>query len=85
MFNITAYTGAAISDPDNSLYEKVRFKDKEKQNLDRTINGGWVAMQEHYFLSAWIPSEKQNNHFYSHANKRLDLEEVECSYLFLAI
>ena len=28
--------------------------------------GGWAAMQQHYFLSAWIPEQNQENLFYTH-------------------
>ena len=28
---------------------------------------GWIAMQQHYFLSAWIPEDSQlTYHYYSH-------------------
>ena len=40
-----------------------------KRNLDQTNPGGWVAMQQLYFLSAWIPNDqKQTNQFYSKAD-----------------
>lgn len=65
MFHVGTYTGAAISDPKDKLYKKVSFEDIASKNLDKTIESGWVAMQEHYFLSAWVPPAGTTNHFYS--------------------
>ena len=31
-----------------------------------TSVGGWTAMQQHYFLSAWIPDQNQKSLFYTH-------------------
>ena len=65
MIGMNSYTGASISDPNNKLYEKVSFKDMHKKQLQRDVEGGWVAMQEHYFLSSFIPAQGTNNTFYS--------------------
>lgn len=65
LFYIHPYRGGAISSPEKP-YEKISYKKMDKNNLKRTIDGGWLAMQEHYFLSSWIPKQKQKNHFYSH-------------------
>lgn len=67
---VSAYAGAAISDPQQKLYEKVTFADMTKSPLNRTITGGWAAMQQHYFLSAWVPDAEQKNQYYSHAGKQ---------------
>lgn len=67
---VSAYTGASISDPKNKLYEKVTFSDMTKTPLKRNIEGGWAAMQQHYFLSAWVPSVEQVSQYYSHASKQ---------------
>ena len=64
-FAARAYTGAAISSSDKR-YEKITFKDMNKNNLSRNILGGWVAMQQHYFLSAWVPNPNATYHYYSH-------------------
>ena len=39
--------------------------DKENVNLD--ITGGWVAMQQRYFLSSWIPAQTSTHHYYSNS------------------
>lgn len=65
-FNSSTYTGAVISSPEKR-YEKVSFKQMSDQNVDQTTQNGWIAMVEHYFLSAWIPNPSENYHFYSKA------------------
>lgn len=67
-FYARSYDGASISSP-SIPYEKITYKAMDEKNLDRTINGGWAAMQQHYFLSAWIPEkQRQMNYFYSRVN-----------------
>lgn len=58
------YRGAAYS-TEEERYEKYDFSDIEDQNLDKTTIGGWAAMIEHYFVSAWVPQQDQSNKLYS--------------------
>jgi YidC/Oxa1 family membrane protein insertase len=58
------YLGAAISSPEKR-YEKISFKEMRKEDMDREIRGGWVAMLQHYFLSAWIPAPDALNNYYT--------------------
>lgn len=69
MFGLRTYTGAAISS-DQVPYEKISYKSMSKNNLSRSITGGWVAMQEQYFLSAWIPYSKAQNHYFSRVHDK---------------
>lgn len=65
-FYTRSYVGAAISSP-QTPYEKVTFKSMDEHNIDRTSKNGWVAMQQHYFLTAWIPSDPNvTYHYYTH-------------------
>ena len=69
LFYSRSYNGAAVSSPETP-YEKITYKDMNKANIDRKNIGGWVAMQQHYFLSAWIPENQTNmNYFYSNVDK----------------
>ncbi len=68
MFHMGSYVGASYSNPGVHRYQKVNFKDMTKTNLDANVQGGWIAMQQHYFLSAWIPDDKQSSRFYTRAN-----------------
>lgn len=67
IFHVGSYTGASYSDPGKHRYQKVSFSDMNKANLDVDSKGGWIAMQQHYFLSAWIPEPDSNNKFYTRA------------------
>lgn len=68
VFHVGSYTGASYSNPGIHRYQKVSFDDMTKTNLDVDAKGGWIAMQQHYFLSAWIPNSQSENKFYTRAN-----------------
>ena len=55
MFGIYTYTGAIISTPDNT-YSKVDFSQMRKEVLAQSFKNGWLAMIQHYFAAAWIPT-----------------------------
>lgn len=61
----TSFTGASYSEPGVHRYEKVSFDDMAKRPLHVKTTGGWIAMQQHYFLTAWIPNEHQHSSFYT--------------------
>lgn len=61
-FNYRTYTGGAVSTPENPYQQ---LKNVATTPLNLNAHGGWIAMQEHYFLSAWVPPQQQLNHFYS--------------------
>ncbi len=67
IFHIGSYTGASYSAPGQKKFQKVPFATMQKSNLDVSTKAGWVAMQEHYFLSAWIPEESSQHRFYTRA------------------
>lgn len=67
MFHVGSYTGASLSIPGKHRYQKVSFSQMLKSNFDAQSNGGWIAMQQHYFLSAWIPQANQKSRFYTRA------------------
>lgn len=64
---IYTYTGAVVYN-EEIKYEKVDFGDMEDENFRLNSEGGWVAMIQHYFLSAWVPDQKENNLVYSLKN-----------------
>ena len=65
MFTTYTYTGGVLSNSEKP-YEKVSFSDLASADVDRTVDGGWLAMIQHYFLAAWLPGNG-NNHYYSKA------------------
>ncbi len=59
------YTGAVVSSPEQR-YEKLSFDDMEDEKLSIDITNGWVAMLQHYFVSALVPaSREEKNHYYT--------------------
>jgi YidC/Oxa1 family membrane protein insertase len=62
LMGIQAYVGSAYY---NKQYEKISFSDMHDEKLSNVIQGGWAAMLEHYFVSAWIPPKEQNNTYYT--------------------
>jgi YidC/Oxa1 family membrane protein insertase len=64
MNSMRNYVGAAVS-TDNSKYKKISFGDMKKKNFEENVAGGWVAMVEHYFTTAWIPTSDETNLFKS--------------------
>jgi YidC/Oxa1 family membrane protein insertase len=59
-----AYDGGVIY-TEKDKYQKISFDDMTDQNLDVATVGGWAAMIQHYFASAWVPPADQENHFYT--------------------
>ncbi len=58
----STFTGPALY-TDKEKFTKIDFSDieKNKANIPRQIPAGepgWVAMVQHYFASAWLPSDK---------------------------
>ena len=66
---LITYTGAVYYN-EEVKYEKVSFDDMEDSQLKVNSQGGWIAMLQHYFLSAWIPSQEGTNLAYSIANTK---------------
>ncbi|MEX2353946.1 MAG: membrane protein insertase YidC, partial [Gammaproteobacteria bacterium] len=57
------YTGAVISSEENR-YEKIAFDDIDDAALERNVANGWIAMIQHYFLTALVPVDKQATYSY---------------------
>lgn len=57
------FLGTAITQPDER-FSKFDFEDMTEKPFKGQLPGGWIAMIQHYFLSAWIPNPDQT-HTYS--------------------
>lgn len=66
----TNYVGAAISYPDDH-YQKVKFDDMDKSPINQTVSSGWVAMLQHYFITAWVPQNNTSITQFSSANNNV--------------
>jgi YidC/Oxa1 family membrane protein insertase len=57
------YLGAALT-TDDERYRKLTFSDLDKGAFSQVVDGGWIAMLQHYFVSAWVAEPDQENHYY---------------------
>jgi len=56
------FLGAATTQPDDH-FTKFTFEDMAEEPFKAQLPGGWIAMIQHYFLSAWIPNPEQTHTF----------------------
>lgn len=56
------FLGAAITQPDER-FTKFSFQDMDEEPFKAQLPGGWIAMLQHYFLSAWIPNAEQSHNY----------------------
>lgn len=61
-FSMQPFLGAALRQPEKN-YAKFDFSDIEDESVKTSIEGGWVAMVQHYFITAWIPPADELNNF----------------------
>ncbi|MCU7836128.1 MAG: membrane protein insertase YidC [gamma proteobacterium symbiont of Taylorina sp.] len=66
---IQTYTGAMISKEVDG-FEKIKFPDMLEENLSMSNTGGWISMIQHYFMSAWIPSQTSQETYYTRVSDR---------------
>ena len=57
------YVGAALTTSE-TRYEKLEFEDLDEGPFRSTERGGWMALLQHYFLSAWVANEEDENTYY---------------------
>jgi YidC/Oxa1 family membrane protein insertase len=60
------YTGSAVY-TERDKFQKVTFDDiaKGKVAYPKTADNGWIAMIQHYFVTALLPAEKLQREFYT--------------------
>lgn len=63
---LPTYTGIAVY-TEKSKFQKVDFSDvaDKKATHPKTSEDGWIAMLQHYFLSAWLPKNGTPREFYT--------------------
>jgi len=64
MMGMQNFNGGAVYN-DEEVFEKIDFEDFDS-NPKTTSIGGWAAMIQHYFFSAWIPNEKETHKYTTH-------------------
>ncbi len=56
------FLGAALTRPDQR-FAKFSFDDIEDAPFQSKLEGGWVAMLQHYFVTAWVPNPQSTHNF----------------------
>jgi YidC/Oxa1 family membrane protein insertase len=65
LVSMATFFGAAVSSPDKP-FQKITFKQMLDNNLDlANVAGGWAAMVQHYFVSAWVPDATLKADYFS--------------------
>jgi YidC/Oxa1 family membrane protein insertase len=57
------FLGAATTTDDKN-YKKLTFSELAEKKVEFVKKGGWVALVQHYFISAWIPAADTDNTFH---------------------
>jgi YidC/Oxa1 family membrane protein insertase len=63
-FGVSPYLGAALTQPDKR-YTKLSFSDLNDEPFLKRLPAGWVAILQHYFVSAWIPSQQATHDYFA--------------------
>jgi YidC/Oxa1 family membrane protein insertase len=60
-----SFTGPAVYN-DKSKFKTIKFEDidKNKVDIDKQADDGWVSMIQHYFASAWLVNEPGKREFF---------------------
>jgi YidC/Oxa1 family membrane protein insertase len=75
LMGMQPYVGGATRS-DDEFYRKLEFDDIEEEAYKLTIDEGYIAMVQHYFVSAWVPREAIGN---TYRGRKLAGQDV---YLF---
>ncbi len=59
-----SFSGAAWYSPENK-FQKRAYDKFAKEPLDEKVANGWIALLQHYFFAAWIPTPGETNAFSS--------------------
>jgi YidC/Oxa1 family membrane protein insertase len=72
MMGMAPFLGASTSTNEKN-YLKMTFDDFAEESFNHKKQGGWLAMVQHYFLSAWIPDQNSSNEFTFFKQKNSDI------------
>ena len=61
---VRPYIGAALT-TEESNYLKYDFEDMVKRPLRASVAEGWIGLVQHYFMSAWTPTDRVSKYNYS--------------------
>ncbi|WP_163836334.1 membrane protein insertase YidC [Spartinivicinus ruber] len=61
---MSTYLGAAVRGQEER-YVKLPFDEFDENKFSADVTGGYAAILQHYFVSAWVPNQEQLNNFYT--------------------
>ncbi|GAW87264.1 YidC/Oxa1 family membrane protein insertase [Bathymodiolus platifrons methanotrophic gill symbiont] len=61
---IRTYSGAVVYTEEDK-YQKIDFDDMAEEDLKTKTIGGWSAMIQHYFATAWVPPAADEEHYFT--------------------
>ncbi len=66
---MSTFLGAAWWSPEKS-YNKTALSDLAEEPLKLSATGGWIALVQHYFVTAWVPDAQAANHYVTRVNSQ---------------
>ncbi|MBX2886128.1 MAG: membrane protein insertase YidC, partial [Granulosicoccus sp.] len=76
---LPSYNGAAIYTAEEK-YDKVDYSEISDEPLNVSTTNGWVAMLQHYFVSAWLPQGSDSYQLYSGVSRNTVLPEYRIGF-----
>ena len=61
---IRTFAGAVVY-TEQDKYQKIDFDDMAEEDLKIASVGGWSAMIQHYFATAWVPPAQNEEHYFT--------------------
>ncbi|PTQ91235.1 protein translocase subunit yidC [Agitococcus lubricus] len=68
-FGMVTYLGGAWGTTEKN-YNKISFGDFSKEPLKEKVTGGWTAIVQHYFVTAWVPEANTSNYLSTRSNDK---------------
>ncbi len=65
---MNTYLGAAVRSVEEP-YTKLDFDDIAEKPFNERVKGGYAAILQHYFVSAWVPDQQSSHQFYTKTGK----------------
>jgi YidC/Oxa1 family membrane protein insertase len=72
LMGMQPYVGGATRS-DDEFYRKLEFDDLEEEPYKLTLDEGYIAMVQHYFVSAWVPRDLSGNTYRGRKLKDQDI------------
>ena len=61
---IRTFSGAVVY-TEEEKYQKIDYDDMAEEDLKTKSVGGWSAMIQHYFATAWVPPAEDEEHYFT--------------------